>query len=99
MKYESRVTQVEAWIWDGEDHAETYWVSKFAEPDAGADGELWVEKSNNWCDLRKGDYIVAEPDGSGFYPCTAEVFRARYYPVCRHGKDASVWQFCCDYKP
>jgi hypothetical protein len=25
-----------------------------------------------------GDFIIAEPDGSGFYPCAASIFRAKY---------------------
>lgn len=35
---------------------------------------LWVEKSNAWCTVHRGDWIVAEPDGDGYYPCTAAVF-------------------------
>lgn len=39
---------------------------------------LWVEKSQAWCLVTPGDYIIEEADGSGFYPCIAEVFEKSY---------------------
>lgn len=42
---------------------------------------LWVIKSNAWCALEVGDWIVREHDGVGFYPCKAELFAATYEPV------------------
>lgn len=39
---------------------------------------LWVEKSQAECDVEPGGWVIAEADGDGFYPCTAEVFAARY---------------------
>jgi len=38
------------------------------------DAALWVKKSNAWCTVHPGDWIVAEPDGDGFYPVTDAVF-------------------------
>jgi hypothetical protein len=34
--------------------------------------QLWVKKSQAWCDVRTGDGIAREPDGDGFYPVQAE---------------------------
>lgn len=46
---------------------------------------LWVEKSQAWCDLAPGDYVVREPDGHGYYPCKPDVFTTNYEPeLCRH---------------
>lgn len=42
---------------------------------------LWVEKSKKWCEISEGDAIVAEPDGSGFYPCARDIFDARWEAV------------------
>jgi hypothetical protein len=40
---------------------------------------LWIEKSNTWRpDLPVGDWVIAERDGVGFYPCTAEQFTDTY---------------------
>lgn len=36
---------------------------------SGKQGEVRVEP---------GDWIIAEPDGSGFYPCKPDVFAAKY---------------------
>lgn len=40
---------------------------------------LWVEKSHAACEITAGDWIVAEPDGSGFYPCSDVDFRRTHY--------------------
>lgn len=31
--------------------------------------------------LEPGDWVIAEPDGRGFYPCKDDIFRATYEPV------------------
>lgn len=41
-------------------------------------GKLWVEKSNAWCDIAVGDWVIAELDGAGVYPCVAAHFGATY---------------------
>jgi hypothetical protein len=43
--------------------------------------QIWVEKSQAWCDLEFGGAAVAEPDGSGFYPITSDVLEATYVEV------------------
>lgn len=46
------------------------------ESDAGF--RLWVEKSEEWCRIDVGDWIIVEPDGEGFYPCKRAIFAAKY---------------------
>jgi hypothetical protein len=29
----------------------------------------------------RGDWIIAEPDGRGYYPCKSDIFAATYEPV------------------
>lgn len=43
--------------------------------------ELWVEKADKWIDIKPGDFIIKEPDGSGFYPCAREIFQQRWEEV------------------
>jgi len=40
---------------------------------------VWVHKSSSYCIVHPGDYLVAEPDGSGWYPCTAKDFERTHY--------------------
>lgn len=40
----------------------------------GVSAWIWVEKSKAWCWFDTGDYIVREPDGDGWYPCTDSAF-------------------------
>lgn len=47
----------------------------------GRHASLWVQKSRRWCDVDPGTFVIAEPDGGGFYPCTEAVFRDKYEPV------------------
>lgn len=41
---------------------------------------LWVEKGQAHVEISDLDCIIAEPDGTGFYPCALEIFRGRYEP-------------------
>jgi hypothetical protein len=44
--------------------------------------DLWIEKSKTWrYGLPVGDWIIAERDGIGFYPVTAEEFEATFEAV------------------
>ena len=47
----------------------------------GEDLLLWIEKSETRGRVRKGDWVIAELDGAGFFPCTAEQFDVIYEPV------------------
>lgn len=40
-----------------------------------------VRKGYSHAQIEEGDWVIAEPDGSGFYPCTAEDFADTYEPV------------------
>jgi len=40
-----------------------------------------VEGKQGYVPVNPGDWIIAEPDGSGFYPCAPNVFAAKYEPV------------------
>lgn len=44
------------------------------------DGDLyiWVEKSAAFCRVAPGTWVIAEADGSGFYPCTQSDFWRTY---------------------
>lgn len=46
----------------------------------GRDGSLafYCLKSNAICTIHPGDWIIAESDGIGYYPCTAQMFEAAY---------------------
>lgn len=59
-------------------------VLGFAAGAARRDGDvlkLWIAKSDAWGTLRAGDWVIAERDGAGVYPCTAEEFAAIYEPA------------------
>jgi len=77
--YERRRTFVEAVQWTGENLHE---VEKFIGTTQITLHDtvlgIFVTKSNAICHLQKGDWIIAEPDGSGFYPCAQDVFYASY---------------------
>lgn len=49
------------------------------------DASLWVVKSNAWCSMEVGDWIVAEPDGDGHYPVALAAFADRYEPAALEG--------------
>lgn len=42
---------------------------------------FWIEKSQAVGTIRPGDWIIAEPDGSGFYPCSKADFEATYEAI------------------
>lgn len=42
--------------------------------------ELAVVKGGSTCTVNPGDWVIREPLGDGFYPCTAEDFDATYAP-------------------
>jgi hypothetical protein len=69
---------------------------EMADPDPADPGKgctltgllLWVEASKAVCRLDPGDWIIREQDGSGFYPCKADVFAATYEPATAPAVDA-----------
>ncbi len=34
--------------------------------------------SGQWVTVRDEDWVIREPDGSGYYPCSPEVFEKRW---------------------
>lgn len=64
---------------------EEFWEFYDADDDIGitltqrqTSWRLWVAKHDEDADIDVGDWIIAELDGSGFYPCRADVFAATY---------------------
>lgn len=45
---------------------------------ASANALFYCAKSNARVHIEPGDWIIKESDGSGFYPCTRDVFYASY---------------------
>lgn len=81
-RYRKRPVEVDAIRWSGDN-----WdaIEKFAGGHAtfhGGDIDVWIEKSKTWRQaLPVGDWIIAERDGVGFYPCTADQFADTYEAV------------------
>lgn len=72
--YRAKPVMIEAHQWNRPgDHPAVEPIARHGFADAyvvrGKQGEVRVEP---------GDWIIAEPDGSGFYPCKPDVFAAKY---------------------
>jgi hypothetical protein len=83
MRYRRRVTDVEAIRWDGRRETQdeiTAWGASVRGTDNGA-LLLFVTKSRANCTVAPGDWVLREPDGSGFYPCAGGMFEASYQAV------------------
>jgi hypothetical protein len=79
-----RPTEVEAIQWTGCNFADVKAFGSGAVgigPVEGGALPLWVVKSSATCRVERGDWIIRERDGSGFYPCNADVFAAIYEPA------------------
>jgi hypothetical protein len=79
-----RPTEVEAIQWTGRNFADVKAFGSGAVgigPVEGGALPLWVVKSSATCRVERGDWIIRERDGSGFYPCNADVFAAIYEPA------------------
>ncbi|WP_301119857.1 hypothetical protein [Mycolicibacterium fortuitum] len=44
----------------------------------GYTATIYVQKSGQWAHLRTGDWVIAETDGDGHYPCAGDVFASTY---------------------
>lgn len=85
MKYRKKPIIVEAWQVPAEpDAGLELWL--------GDAFETWLPSRNavvfhigknddHEATVQAGGWIIAEPDGSGFYPCTAAEFERVYEPV------------------
>jgi hypothetical protein len=41
----------------------------------------WIDTRQGGHTVCPGDWIITEPDGTGFYPCKPNVFEAKYEPA------------------
>jgi hypothetical protein len=57
-----------------------HWFGICGEPghENNAEIQLWVEKSKAWCTVKPYDYVVKEPDGTGYYPCEKGIFESAW---------------------
>lgn len=72
-RFRARPFEIEATLWfaPGDHHA--------VQPVGGGfDAKGQVHGKQGWSGVDPGDWIIAEPDGSGFYPCKPDVFSAKY---------------------
>lgn len=91
MRYCKKPVEVDAIQWTGDNLAEVARFVGHTDPplitsddfleNVGPVLELWVEKSNARCEIKPGGWVIAEADGQGHYPCTAEQFDATYEAV------------------
>lgn len=83
-RYRKLPIEVTAVQWTGDNFPE---VCEFADAErirVEVPGELlrlWIEKSQTWGVVRAGDWVIAERDGIGFYPCVATEFEATFEAV------------------
>jgi hypothetical protein len=69
--YKSKPVYVTAEQWDGEPHRHVY---------MGA-GNATVQGKNGDLHIYKGDWIVEEPDNTGYYPLDPAAFAKEYEPA------------------
>lgn len=76
-KYRDRVFMVEATQWHKPgDHPAV--VHQEPDPMPGDTGYYKVLSLQGWSLVHPGDWIIEEPDGSGHYPCSPDLFAKRY---------------------
>lgn len=81
-RYRKKPVVIEAMQWTGDLTAARDFTGGNIK--LSADGEtllLWVHKSQAWCDVYLEGWMISEPDGSGFYPCSQADFEATYERV------------------
>ena len=81
--YRHRPTFVEAWQWSGTVLAarkllRAAGVPVNLEQTSASALAFWCEKAHAIVTIAPHDWVIREPDGSGFYPCTDEVFTSTY---------------------
>ena len=80
-RFTSKPVSIEAVQYTGSNAAEVEaFGAQIQAPETGGDAQLWVAKSDAWCALPVGQWVMKEPDGSGFYPCDPDIFEARWAP-------------------
>lgn len=85
VSYRKKPVKVTAvrWLGDNFDTIESFVIGDDADVRKKDDGSLglWITKSQTWGTVRLNDWVIAERDGVGFYPCTAEQFTETYDPA------------------
>lgn len=83
-RYRSRPAECEAEQWTGTDDSYRKvcaFVGRLL-PWNDEEGELTVVTAHGHETIvSEGDYVVAEPDGRGHYPCKPDIFNKRWEPV------------------
>jgi hypothetical protein len=85
--------EVDAIQWTGENFGDVHRFSSGAVgigPVEGGALPLWVVKSSATCRVERGDWIIREPDGSGFYPCAGDIFTKLYEPAGESGTSPAL---------
>lgn len=90
-RFRKKPVEVEAMQWDGTNIDALWDWGKDVLFAAGRDSapavfafppngplEAWVEKSQTYCQVEVGDWLIKESDGIGVYPCKGAVFAATY---------------------
>lgn len=44
-------------------------------------GRYEIKTASGWAQVVHGDWIIKEQDGSGFYPCSGDIFKDRYEEI------------------
>lgn len=95
MRYRSKPAEIEAIQWTGDNSSEVRAFIGNAHASMGGlehirdehTGALWVAKSQQWCQVDMGAYVIREPDGSGVYPCAEDIFDGRWEPINKEDTD------------
>lgn len=91
MRYRKKPIEVDAIQWDGVHFGEVRQFVQYEDEQqrlvqtdiTAINGVLsfYCMKSAAFVTLQPDGWIIAEPDGEGFYPCTGEQFAATYEPA------------------
>lgn len=77
--YKSKPTTCEAMEWDGSNSIDLeLWMDSPIKTVVDGALTFWVTKSNEFIAIDPGDFIIKEPDGTGFYPCKRDIFHMRW---------------------
>jgi hypothetical protein len=89
MRFVSRPVEIEAMQWTGEPGSTISEIMQFCGEVRGIVNVMpnrpqlvfYCAKSDAWVTIDRGDWIIAERDGIGFYPCVDAQFRERYESI------------------
>lgn len=82
MKYKARPIEIVAEQWTTDSKPESVTV------DSPGYGFVIGKQGKVACAI--GDFIIEETDGSGFYPCAASIFNAKYDLIPEYPSTAEV---------